>query len=79
MAEELLLRGNKFGDEGLLLLSSCIQNSRLQTLELSNNGLNEKSLHILGKILSMNSTIKTIYFIENSAPLETLEDFKMRF
>lgn len=58
----LCLDGNLFGDEGLALICNSLLYSRLQNLDLRNNGLTEKSLIHLKALALKNRTLKNILF-----------------
>ena len=53
-AKTILLDGNKFYDEGLLIIIGSLMYSKINFIDLSNNNLTEKSLNALKQLCLKN-------------------------
>ncbi len=72
-AIELFLKGNRFGEDGLTLLTQTLIGSKIQTIDLSDNQLSEKALGIIRNIAIKNKEIKKIIFQDNKIKDERKE------
>lgn len=64
-ATELLLKGNRFGEDGLMLLTQSLIGSKIQTIDLSDNQMGEKALGMLRNISIKNKTLQKVIFSDN--------------
>ena len=69
--DELLLHGEKIGDEGTEALAAALPSAgRLRLLDLWSNGLGKKGAEALARALEKNSKLEKLYLNENAIGAE---------